>query len=370
MRKIVFALIAVCVLLSGCQNNNEGEIIVGAILPLSGSSAAVVGEPKKQGLELAAMHSSEHGFDIKIIFEDSEGASKKGLAALNKLIMTGNVDYYYIDMTPIIYTCIPVINDKKVITFAGSAVPEITTESDYLYRLFAGGDYEVKLIVEYLLSEKIKSIYLMHPDELYGNGAAKFVKDRFREFGGEIVGEEEYPMSQTDFKSQLLKAKESKAEKIVLLGYGNEYSALLRQAHELNIPPSQFVCNLGGSNKVISDLPSDLIANMVVVGPKFSFLLDKPEQMSDVAREFVNSFKETYSIIPDFKAAYAYDMIMVLLEAIRLQEENQELTIPECIVRIKDFEGVTGKVSFLENGDSVTELVIAKYDTEGKIVSI
>ena len=223
---------------------------------------------------------------------------------------------------------------------------------------------------DYMVKENIKSIFLMHPNELYGCGAAKFVREKFKEYGGEVVGEEEYPMTQTDFKSQLLKAKKVNADRIVLLGYGNEYSSLLRQAHELNIQPDKFVCNLGGSNKVISDLPSELIANMVFVGPKFTYLLDKPELMSDGMRAFVNMFKEHYSTMPDFKAAYCYDMVSVLLEALRIQSTDPDLSINECIENIKDFDGVTGKISFLPNGDSITELIVAKYNEKGSIVGI
>ena len=115
MKKIVFALITVCVLLSGCQGKKEdNKVVIGAILPLSGSSAAVLGEPKKQGLELAAKYYTEKGYDLKVVFEDSEGISKKGISALNKLVIEGNIDYYYIDMTPIIYSCMPIINNKQI----------------------------------------------------------------------------------------------------------------------------------------------------------------------------------------------------------------------------------------------------------------
>ena len=358
MKKIFVVLLA-AVILCGCQQkmNEDNVIRIGAILPLSGNSA-VLGEPKKQAFEIAKDYYNSQGYNVEIVYEDSEGAPRKGVASLNKLLASNNIDCYYIDLTTIANSCVPVVNQHKITTFAGSAEPGITNQSKYLFRLFAGGDQEIDLMINYLEKIDIPSIYVLHTNELYGINACQALISKYNEIGGVILGSDEYPMNNGDFKSQLIKAKESKADKILLLGYGNEYSVLLKQAQEMQIKPSQIVCNLGGSNKAISDLPIELIEGLVFIGPKFSYLLSRNE-LTEKMRHFVDLFQARYNTTPDFRAAYVYDTMSILLEAI---SNGTSSSIEDNICNIKDFVGVSGSITFLPNGDSYTDLIIAKYN--------
>ena len=76
--------------------------------------------------------------------------------------------------------------------------------------------------------------------------------------------------------------------------------------------------------------------------------------------EFVEKYQEKYDgEVPDGFAALAYDQMYVLADASkRAMEENEgELTretLAEAL-RTTDYEGVTGTVSFDENGDWVRD---------------
>lgn len=357
MKKILVVLVA-AVLLCGCQNKKDDNVIrIGAILPLSGNSA-ILGEPKKQAFEIARDYYNSQGYNVEIVYEDSEGTPRKGVASLNKLLASNNIDYYYVDMTTIANSCVPIVNQRKILTFAGSAEPGITNQSEYLFRLFAGGDQEIDLMIDYLEKIDLPSIYVLHTNELYGINACQALTSKYNEIGGVVLGSDEYPMNNSDFKSQLIKSKESRADKILLLGYGNEYSVLLKQAQEMQIQPSKIVCNLGGSNKAISDLPVEFIEELVFIGPRFSYLLSR-NKLTDKMRHFVDLFQTRYNTTPDFRAAYVYDTMSILLEAI---SNGTSSSIEENICNIKNFEGVSGYITFLPNGDSYTDLIVAKYN--------
>ena len=371
----VYLLTAILVLsiglnLSGCKNKKKGNdaIKIGAILPLSGNSSAI-GEPKKKALDIAFEEfNGINNINIEILFEDSKGTPKDGISAFQKLLNDKTIQYYYIDLTTIVNSSVPIVNQHKVITFAGSAEPEITNQSQYLFRLFAGGDQEVQLMVDELKNENIENIYVLHTNELYGNNSYKFLEKEFIKRGGKILGHEEYPMNNTDFKAVLTKAKSANPQRIVLLGYGNEYAPLLKQAIELAITPSSFVCNLGGSNKSVIELPSSHIEGLTFIGPRFSYLMMN-NQLEPEMEKFVNTYKVKYNELPDFRSAYTYDVIKILMYV--WNEHKNEINdvdkIRKYLSSIKDFKGASGSISFFENGDTQTDLVIAKYNN-GEII--
>lgn len=373
MKKVLIILLSL-VLLTGigygvfrsCSKKND-TVKMGVVLPLSGNSA-IIGEPKKRAFDIAMEQYNLDGKKrLEVFFEDSQGTASGGTSAFNKLLLNKDIDCYYIDLTPIVNACVPQVNSKKVITFAGSAEPEVTNLSDYLFRLFAGGDQEIELMVNYLKNESIDSVFVLHTNELYGVNALKYFKVMFENGGGVIIGEDEYPMNNGDFKAQLLKAKDSNPDKILLLGYGNEYPTLLKQAIEFGLAPDMFVCNLGGSNKSVMELPGMFTEGMAFIGPRFSYLLDN-NILEPEMKGFVELYQAKYNDIPDFRAAYAYDMVNIFMNVYGDGTKTAQQIVEE-LKTIKEFKGASGVVSFKENGDTETDLVTAKY-VDGSMVLI
>lgn len=338
--------------------DNSGIVKMGVILPLTGNSA-IIGEPKKRAFDIALEQYNANGKRLEVVYEDSYGTPKDGITAFNKLLIDKSISCYYIDLTTIVNACIPQINSHKVITFAGSAEPEVTNLSDFLFRLFAGGDQEIEMMVNLLESQSVKNVYILHTNELYGINSCKLLKKLFEEKGGKVIGSDEYPMGNGDFKAQLVKAKNASADKIILLGYGNEYPTLFRQSQELGITPDIYVCNLGGSNKTVVELPADLTEGMSFIGPKFSYLLGN-NSLEPEMKEFVDLYKNHYNESPDFRAAYAYDMVNIFMDVFGNGEKSQDQII-EGLKKVKNFKGASGSISFMENGDTKTDLITAIY---------
>ena len=357
---VVLTAIIVWGIFFRCNNSksNNNIVKIGVILPMSGNSS-VLGEPKKRAFEIAMDQYNANGERLQVIFEDNFGTASGGTNAFNKMLLKKDFNCFYIDLTPVVNACIPIVDAHKVITFAGTAVAEVTEQSNYLFRIFAGGDQEIKLIVEYLNQNEIKNVFVLHTDELFGSSAYNYFKRLYSEIGGSIWGVEEYPMNNGDFKPLLAKAKSSKAEKIILLGYGNEYATLLKQAKEYNIKSESFVCNLGGANNSVMELPSEFTNGLTFVGPRFSYLLNT-DSLTPKMQAFVDAYRQKYNENPYFHAAYAYDMISVYMDVYGDGTKSQEQIMSD-ILALKDYEGVTGRISFKANGDSETDLITATY---------
>lgn len=357
---IVLAFIIYGGLKSGCEStqSDSGVVKIGVILPLSGNSA-VLGEPKKRAFEIALEQYNAKKERLKVVVEDNFGTPVGGTNAFNKMLLQNDFDCYYIDLTPVVNACIPIVDAHKVITFAGTAVAEVTNQSDYLFRIFAGGDQEIQMMVDYLHQNQIKNVFILHTNELFGTSAYHYFEKLYYRAEDKILGVDEYPMNNGDFKSQLAKAKASNAEKIILLGYGNEYAALLKQAREYNIKSDMFVCNLGGANNSVAELPIEYNNGLTFVGPRFAYLLST-NSLTPKMKQFVDAYEKKYNEKPYFHAAYAYDMITVFMDVYGDGSKTKEQIMLD-IKALRNYEGVSGTISFKENGDAKTDLVTAKY---------
>ena len=80
--------------------------------------------------------------------------------------------------------------------------------------------------------------------------------------------------------------------------------------------------------------------------------------------EFVNAFKKKYNETPDVMAALAYDSAYMMAEAIKNVKEITSDNIRNELAKIKDFHGVTGKMSMNENRDAVKSAVVVQVQGE------
>ena len=199
------------VMFNGCGKKAEGNQLnkIAAILPLTGNLSKI-GLPKKNAMEIAVNQINKNipndKDKLSIVFEDSKGTPKDGQSAFQKYLSTTNIKYYYIDLTPIVNAVAPIIDKEKVVTFAGSAQPEVTNLSKWIFRLFAGGDQEIELLVKNLIDNKVKSVYVLHSNEIYGSTAFELLKKLYEKEGGAVKGRDDYPLDIKDAKKYYCKS--------------------------------------------------------------------------------------------------------------------------------------------------------------------
>jgi branched-chain amino acid transport system substrate-binding protein len=328
-----------------------------AVLPLTGN-LAVVGTPKREAMELALEHARQDFPDVNfsIEYQDSLGQPRDGVAALNQAISLQKPDFAFVDLTPVVDAAIPVADSNRLLMFAGSAQAGITKKSQYVFRIFPGGDQEVTLISDYLAARRPKGVFVLHTNELYGRSVNELLKGRANGFS--IIGSEEYGLADRDFRTQLTKARDSGAEIITLLGYGSEYPLLLQQAHELGIKPSRFMSNLGAVNIGVIKLSPELTEGITFAGPLFALRSDKLETYLPQKR-LVEAYRQKYGRDPDFRVAFVYDTIMLLFRT--LHNTNGVDQAATQLLNVKDYEGTSGRITITPDRDAVVDLVLATY---------
>jgi branched-chain amino acid transport system substrate-binding protein len=366
---LVVAVVAVVLIRgSGSHAGGDRTITMAAVLPLSGNTAAI-GTPKREAIQLALdeIGRSHPKLSLNVAFEDSRGTPRDGVSAFSKVIATNGVKLAFVDMTTIVNACTPIADSNRVLMFAGSAEAGITDRSAFVYRVFPGGDQEVELITKHLLSlPPPQKLFLLHTNEFYGHSVRDLIKKRLSGTAIEILGAEEYALADSDFRAQLSKAKASGATRLLLLGYGMEYTRILKQAQELGISASQVVSNLGAVNATVTALPTELTEGMVFAGPAFNLRLEKLDSYPK-QKAMVEAYKARFGKEPDFRVAFVYDTMMLIAKA--LEEAGGTEGLPAVLARTPSFEGVSGRISLPPNRDAVVDMVLARYEG-GNVVAL
>jgi len=361
----VLLIVVVIIVTQVVDEKEEGVIKIGAILPLTGDSA-FYGESIKKAIDLAVEEINESGGikdqKLKVIFEDSKASPKDGVAAFNKLVSFDKVSAVIGDAVSSVTLAIaPIANEKKVVVLSPlSSSPEITKAGDFVFRNvpsdFLGGKIAAHFAVK---NQAWKSLAILFVNNDFGAGLARVFSKEVSVLGGNILTKEAYSTDSKDFRTQLIKIKNSNPEAIFLVSY-REASTVLIQAKELGLTSKFLGTGLLEDPKIIE------IANKAAEGVFLTQLQYSADLTTSSTSSFVKAFKKKYNSEPSIIAAYGYDSLKILTSAIKKSNLTSE-GIRDELYKIKGYEGVTGIISFDQNGDVVQPMGV-KMIRNGKFI--
>ncbi|GAA2595796.1 branched-chain amino acid ABC transporter substrate-binding protein [Streptomyces roseoviolaceus] len=214
---------------------------------------------------------------------------------------------------------------------------------------------------------KKKKAFVVDDKQTYGAGLAKIFNGQFKKLGGKVVATDHVNTGDKDFGSLVTKIKNSGAD---LLYYGGQYdeSALItKQLKDAGVKIPLF----GGDGMFAStyieaagkSAEGDLVTAIGV-----------PADTLPAAKQFIQTYKDK-GYKGDYGAygAYAYDATTAIIKAVKAAADANGGKVPSDIndlrskvvdgVQKSDFEGLTGKVSFDQYGDT-TNKQLTVYQVE------
>jgi branched-chain amino acid transport system substrate-binding protein len=87
---------------------------------------------------------------------------------------------------------------------------------------------------------------------------------------------------------------------------------------------------------------------------------------------FIDRYKENYGYIPDDVAALTWDALQLAQQAIQDagkitgKIEKDRMAVRDALAKIKNFAGITGNMTFTEEGDPIKCAVIVKINDNGE----
>ncbi len=379
MRKCVFAAFGIVFLwaLASCSQQDD-TLKIGFNIPLTGDLPKI-GECSRYSAELFKEQVNEAGgvkvgdetYKLEFIYEDNESKAESATAAALKLISQDRVLAIIGPQSS--KQAIPageVCNTGKTPMISPwSTNPATTKDRPYVFRACFidqfQGPVAANFVTEEFKATKAAVLYDIASDA--PKGIAEFFKQAFEKIHGpgSVVAFETFTTKDTDFSAQLTSIVRSGADVLFLPQYYNEVALILKQAHELGWNKPVMGNDGWGSAELMKLCGNDckghfFDAHFVAAGAQ------------GAAKEFTDRYKARYGYLPDDIAALTWDAIGVLVQAIKNTgglsgniEKDRE-AVRAKLAQTKDFEGITGKMSYAGSGDPIKCIVVVRIGDTGE----
>lgn len=360
---LILVIIISIVFIFSCAKREPEVYKIGAILPLTGP-AAQYGQWMKQGMDLALDEINVNGITgkkMEIIYEDSKANPKDGVTAMNKLVNIDKVPVVITTLTGVTMSILPMTNTSNTLILTNATHPEVTQKSDFALRISVTSREEAEALANFTMDKlEIKKVALLYA---YDEGTIAF-KNAFREYyeklNGKIVVEESYEKDASDFKTQITKIKGLNPQALVIGGF-KEVGLIVKRSRELGFEGIILSGSTFESPAVLS------VAGTAAEGVIYSISSFDPNSPSRIVSEYQTKYKEKYGTISEIFAAEFYDAVKLVAFSIEKAEYDAE-EIRNTLFKVKDYVGVSGKITYLPTGD-VKKPIAIKTVKNGQFVS-
>ncbi len=374
----VVSLLVLCMALVPMASAKKVVIKVGIDAPMTGDIPKV-GEGTKYAAEMWLEDIKKAGglevggkkYPVEVIIEDNESKAESAVKAITKLITEDEV---LIVVGPQASSqAIPagdVANNWKTPMISPwSTNPNTTKDRPYVFRACFLDPFQGKVMANFVKNEfgftKAAVLYDVASD--YPKGLAEEFKKNWEKINGpgSVVAFESFTTKDTDFSSQLTKIKKSGAQFIFVPQYYNEVALIVQQAHDLGFKGPIVGSDSWGSAETVKLCGKDCYGlffstHYAAAGAK------------GATKAFIDRYKKKYGYVPDDVAALTWDALGIVKKAIQdcgkltgnIEKDRQ--CVRDALAKIKNFEGITGKMSFTEDGDPIKCAVIVKINDKGE----
>lgn len=269
---------------------------------------------------------------------------------------------------------------------------KVTEDNEWYFRAIFNDASQGKFLGDYVAKVlKVKDVAIISEDAVYGNSLAEIFDKTVREervfpnYRWKVTaGKGEQTEKEINQIINFLKTTGYKGLIFLSLNPGDG-SYFMKQYKDNNlnnrlIAPDAFASNtfLENFSKIRKEItnPGFYSDDLMVISPLIF------DNANEKAQDFKNKYKSIYKQDPDWRAAYAYDSAMVIIDAInKVDVSNTSSSRAEDRKKIRDhlatlrniedaIEGVTGFNYFDEKGDSPKPISIGAYKTNNIISSL
>lgn len=329
-------------------------IKIGAILPITGA-VAPAGESERNAIEMAVEERNAqggiNGKKIVLSVEDTTLSAEKAVSAFNKLYNIDKVKYI-LGPAPSaeIAALAPIIekSDAIMVNFGGGSSP-YSKYGKNAFTTSAVFGFEVPRMVEYIEKQGYKNVAFLGVKTDSIVQAQEILQQELKSRNINLVQSELVLASTNDFRTSLLKIKESKPDAIYLLLFPASIGEVLKEKQEL------------GMNTQVLSLSN--FEDPVVAKIAGAELLKGGAYTTPIRKEKGLKYFQKYELKYGKKAVAisdnAYDAANLLMDAI--QKSEDVASISAYLQNVKDYDGAGGVFSIDENKDAKRDFVVKEF---------
>ena len=367
-------LVAAALPLAGCGGDDEtaaGTLRVGIILPMTGPQATY-GEESANGIELAqadleaaglpevSVNGAKQALQLELIRRDEKSTKQEAANQAKSLIES--------EQAHVLLGSVASSNTKAIFQEAKeSEVPCISPASTNDTLTIGGGPYTSRIcfkdafqgavLAKFSLSQGWKkAAVVIDKAQDYSVGLAENFQKTFKDGGGASTTHF-YVTEDTDFSNVVQDVASKDADVIFISGYYAQAGPMIKQAKE-KWAGKPIIGGDGLDSPDLIGLVGDTNAEIYLTS---HFAADAPDEQ---VQAFAKRYKDKFGKSPGAMAALGYDVMLVLLDAVkRAKDPFDPASLAKAIRETKNVKGITGMIS-LDNDERtpVKDAVIVKVE--------
>lgn len=355
---------------SGSSNNGEKVIKIGVFEPTTGENGGggfqeILGVRYANQVHPTVKIGGEE-YKVQLVEVDNKSDKTEAVNAAQKLVsqkVSAVIGSYGSGVS---IAAGQIFADAKIPAIGASCTnPQVTQGNEYYFRVCFLDPFQGTVMANYASDNGAKKAAIVTQlGDDYSSGLGSFFKTSFTKLGGTVVSEEQFQTNQTDFKAILTNIKAQNPDIIFAPSSITTAPLIIKQARELGLTATIAAGDTWENSTVIEN------AGVSADGIVLSTFFDEAEPANDEAASFISGFK-TYlkeqkqdEIIPAV-SALGYDAYLSACKAIETAGSADGEKIKDALKGVS-IEGVTGNISFDENGDAKKDMAFIKTVENGK----
>ncbi|MCC8392383.1 ABC transporter substrate-binding protein [Paraburkholderia sp. MMS20-SJTR3] len=349
-RRGIEAFVTLCFGLSHLPDAHA-DASVGAVLPLTGSSASI-GEDQRRGIELAVAKINAQGGvlgqKLQVRIEDSGGGANTALDAARKLSTVEHVPVVLGEFSSSI--TIPVgqflVRQGDVHVNIGSSSQQIRKIGPGSFSVIGLDNLSARFAAQDVFDRKLRRVAFIAPNNGYGQGIADEFRKRFEALGGTVAAVVLYTEGQSTYRRELEQMARANPDAYVYSAYGQEAATINRQAYDMQLNRSPWygiyltMCT--------SDTPPQIARGQIGL---------EVASGGAGAKAYEQAYEAAYKEKPRSAfGSYAYDATMLSAAAINHAHSTDPAKIRSAFDALGNaYAGVTGAISFDSDGQRIAQ---------------
>ena len=355
-RRVIMGLVVFSMALAlgaGPVLAQQKVIKIGALYPLTGNLAAT-GMDCKRGVDLAVeIINGKYdlnlpfakvegipnlgGAKIEVIYADTKGDPKNGLAEAERLItqekVVALIGAYQSAVTK---TASQAAERLKIPYVCSDSSSPTLTERDFTYFFrvsphdgtMARNQFEFLKDLEAKKGKKVKTVALVYENTEFGANVAKMQRQYAKEFGYEVVADIAYPANSSDVTSEVGKLISAKPDVVMHAAYITDAILFTKTFKEMNLVPQGFL-NMAGY------IESDYLPTVKADGDYFyvrsTFALDLAKKKPMVG-QVAQMYQQKYNIPMGENTARSFTAPFVLADAFNRAKTTEAEAVVKALL--------------------------------------
>lgn len=334
------------------SSSEGGEITLAFIGPQTGDNAEY-GKSMKTAMQIAIDEWNEKGGvigkQIKMVDYDDANTSEQAASMAQKIVGDDSISAVVGHFSSgVAMTAAEVYQEAGIALVNGSAAHlDYAKIGDCIFRNNAMYTTDANSMLQVVQHFGLKKIGILNPNSDAGLSVTNAIQDMVEKYGDkyepELVLAELYEDGTVDFSATIPKFQQAGVDVVFSSGAYAQMAPFIKQYREKD-KDVKFIMSAACFSEEFLKLAGDDAEGVLI---EASFFYGSEDE---AVKSFSDKFNEAYGAYPSTFAAQVYDATYAILYAIEKGESAERADIVKNLADT-DFQGVTGKITFDEEGN-------------------